>query len=131
MDRAAIKVEVGAAFDRYLTAFLQGDMPTINAVVSYPLAYIGATDVQLFDKFPIDPGQLVQAKGWHATVNMQHEVVAVSPSKAHVVLRTADRVRKDGSLIETASGFYAFKHTAQGWRMFALSDVVNPALRSQ
>ena len=130
MDQEAIRSQVAAAFGRYLTAFLQNDMPTINSVVSYPLAYIGAADVRLFDKFPIDPGQLVRAKGWHATVNMQHEVVALSTTKAHVILRTADRVRKDGSLIETASGFYAFKLTGRNWQMFALSDVVNPATQS-
>ena len=105
--------EIEALFDRHLTAFLQSDLATISAVVSYPPAHIEATGVQLFDKFPIEPEETVRAKGWHATANMEHEVVAVSPAKAHVVLGTADRVRKDGSLIEIASGFYAFKRIAE------------------
>lgn len=127
MDQGAIRQEVGAAFARYLAAFIDNDMSTINSVVAYPMAYIGAGDVRIFDTFPIDPADLMRAKGWHGTLNTRYEVVAVSPTKAHVILETADRVREDGTLIETASGFYAFKLTAQGWQMFALSDVVNPA----
>lgn len=38
MDRDAIRTEVSAVFERYLNAFLQSDVPTINNIVSYPLA---------------------------------------------------------------------------------------------
>jgi hypothetical protein len=44
-----------------------------------------------------------------------------------VILRHAERVRADGSLIETVAAFYAFTRTAGGWKLFALSDIVIPA----
>jgi hypothetical protein len=54
-------------------------------------------------------------------------VVAVTETKAHIVMRNTRRLRKDGSLIEEASAFYAFNRTGDGWKMFALSDVRMPA----
>ena len=126
-DEEAIRAEVAATYDRYLAAFIASDLDGINAVVSYPLAHIGDGVVRLFDTFPLNPAELRRAKQWHTTINSQIEVVAVSPTKAHVMLRTADRVREDGSLIETISAFYAFKRTDGGWKLFAISDVVNPA----
>lgn len=122
-----VVTQVIAAYERYLTAFIDGDIPGIDAVVSYPLAHIGEAEVRMYDAFPINPAELKGTKAWHTTVNSRFEVVAVSPVKAHVVLYRADRVREDGSLIETVSAFYAFKRTADGWKMYAISDVLNPA----
>jgi enamine deaminase RidA (YjgF/YER057c/UK114 family) len=123
----AIRAEVRAAYERYLTAFVDNDLAGIDDVVSYPLAHIGEGEVRLFDTFPINPADLKRVKGWHTTVNSRYEVVAASPAKAHVVLYHADRVREDGSLIETVSAFYAFKHTDAGWKLYAISDVLDPA----
>ena len=115
-----------ATYERYLSSFVDDDLAGIDAVVSYPLAHIGDGAVRLYDTFPIDPGELRRAKAWHTTVNSEYEVVAVSPTKAHVVLRRAERVRADGSLIETVSAFYAFTRTDAGWKLYAISDVLNP-----
>jgi hypothetical protein len=119
--------EVRETYERYLAAFVANDLAGIDAVVSYPLAHIGDGVVRMFDTFPIDPAELMAAKGWHTTLNSRYEVVATSPTKAHVVLFNGDRVRADGSLIETVSAFYAFTRTADGWKLYALSDLVNPA----
>jgi hypothetical protein len=54
-----------------------------------------------------------------------HIVVAVSPEKAHVILHRGDRVRADGSLIETVAAFYGFTRTDEGWKIFAISDLVD------
>jgi len=51
----------------------------------------------------------------------------MTETKAHLLCRNVRRLREDGSLIEQVSAFYAFKKTADGWKMFAISDVVNPA----
>jgi len=123
----AVRAEVRATYERYLTSFVNNDLAGINAVVSYPLAHIGEGEVRLLDTFPINPAELKRAKAWHSTVNSRYEVVAASPTKAHVILYSGDRVRKDGSLIETISGFYAFTYTEAGWKLYAISDVVNPA----
>jgi len=125
-DDPGAAAEVRATYERYLRAFVDSDIAGIDAVVSYPLAHIGETEVRMYDAFPIDPAELRRSKGWHTTVNARFEVVAVSPVKAHVVLYRADRVRADGSTIETVSAFYAFKRTDDGWKLYAISDLLNP-----
>ena len=42
-------------------------------------------------------------------------------------MRNCRRLRDDGSLIEEASAFYAFKITDGGWKMYAFSDITFPA----
>ena len=68
-----------------------------------------------------------KVKGWHHSDSFEIDVVAMTETKAHLVCRNVRRLREDGSLIEEASAFYAFKKTGEGWKMFAISDVVNPA----
>jgi ketosteroid isomerase-like protein len=127
MDAAAIKAEVAQAYQRYLAAFNAGDLAAINAVIQYPLAHIGEGKVQMTERFPYNPAELKRTKQWHTTIDADTEVVAVSATKAHVVLRTAKRIRRDGSLIETVSAFYAFAKTDQGWKIFAISALTVPA----
>jgi hypothetical protein len=119
--------EVRAAYERYLRAFLDGDLTAVESLVQFPLAYIGAGETRLLDRFPVSPQALRERKQWHTTVNADYEVSLVAPDKAHVILRRAERVRADGSLIETVAAFYAFTRTAGGWKLFALSDIVIPA----
>jgi hypothetical protein len=118
---------VRTAYERYLHAFLDGDLAAVEALVRFPLAYIGAGETRLLDRFPVSPQALRERKQWHTTVNADYEVSLVAPDKAHVILRSAERVRADGSLIETVAAFYAFTRTAEGWKLFALSDIVIPA----
>jgi len=127
MDNDRLKAEVNAAYLAYYGAFIANDLAGINAVVCYPFALIGQAGVRLCDAFPFDPAELKRTKQCHTTINVEHEVVAVSERNAHVILRRADRIRRDGSLIETVSGFYAFTRTSAGWKMFAMSAVANPA----
>lgn len=123
----SVKAEVRAAYDRYLDAFNRSDRAGIDALIQYPLTHMGEGVVRSFDSFPFDPGQFRKSKGWHTTVSAEVEVVAASATKAHVVLRSADRIREDGSLIERVSAFYAFTRTPDGWKIFAVSDIVHPA----
>jgi hypothetical protein len=118
--------EVLAAYEKYLEAFMSNDMNGINALVSYPLAYVGDGVVKMFHEYPIKPSELMAQTGWRDTLNMQYEVVAVSETKAHLILRSGTRVRADGSPIEDISGFYAWTKTTTGWKMFAISDVRRP-----
>src|SRR5215213_8425297 len=127
LDEAAIRAEVREAYDRYLAAFNANDLTAINDLVRYPMAYIGDGKVEITDRFPFDPAELKRSKQWRTTVDAEVEVVAVSETKAHVLLRNAKRLREDDSLIETVSAFYAFTKTDQGWKMFAASAVTNPA----
>jgi hypothetical protein len=56
-----------------------------------------------------------------------YDLVAAGENKAHLLLRNARRIRADGSLIEEATGFFAYTRTSAGWKMFAISDIVFPA----
>jgi hypothetical protein len=120
------RADVIQAYERYLQAFLADDIDTINALVQYPLAYIGDGNVSMLDEFPIKPSALMAAKGWHTSLDMAFEVIGVSATKAHLVLKRGTRVRRDGSPIEEVFAFYAWTKTAHGWKMFAVSDVTVP-----
>ena len=117
------RAQVFETYNRYSNAFIESDMETINDCISYPLAYIGADSVKMLDKFPIDPRELKERIGWATSNAFEIDVVAVSDKKAHVVIRNVRRLRSDGSLIEEATAFYAFKNTNNGWKIYALSDI--------
>lgn len=124
---ADIEAAVMAVYERYLDSFNRGDMDGIAATIRFPLTHIGSGNVRSYDSYPFDPARFRAEKQWHTTVNARHEVVAAGPDKAHLVLHSADRLRADGSLIERVSAFYAFTRTEGGWKIFAISDVVDPA----
>ena len=120
------KAEVIRAYERYLQAFLADDVAAIDALVQYPLAYIADGKVSLLDEYPIKPSDLMAAKAWHTSSDMEYEVVGISATKAHLVLKRGTRVRRDGSPIEQVFAFYAWTKTADGWKMFAMSDLTVP-----
>ena len=115
--------EVVEAYQRYLNAFIADDMEAINALVCYPLAYIGDGEVTMFNEFPIRPSKLREQTGWSDTRDVHYKVVGISDKKAHLILESGTRVRQDGSPIEDIHAFYAWKRTAEGWKIFAVSDV--------
>ena len=122
-----LRAQVFETYNRFLNAFNEADMETINDCISYPLAYIGADSVKMLDKFPIDPRELKERIGWATSNAFEIDVVAISDKKAHILMRNCRRLRDDGSLIEEATGFYAFKNTYNGWKMYAFSDITFPA----
>lgn len=117
------EAEVIQAYERYLAAFLADDLAAIDALVQYPLAYIGAGTVRMLDQWPFKPSALRAAKDWHTSVDMEFEVIGISETKAHVILKRCTRVRRDGSPIEDVFAFYAWTRTEDGWKLFAISDV--------
>jgi hypothetical protein len=120
------KAEIVRAYERYLEAFLADDIATIDSLVQYPLAYIGDGRVSMLDEYPIKPSALMAAKDWHTSIDMAYEVIGIGETKAHLVLKRGTRVRRDGSPIEQVFAFYAWTKTADGWKMFAVSDVTVP-----
>ena len=122
-----LRAHVFETYKKYLNAINEADMETINDCIAYPLAYIGADSVKMLDKFPIDPREWKRETGWATSNAFEIDVVAVSDKKAHVLMRNCRRLRHDGSLIEEATGFYAFKNTNNGWKMYAFSDITFPA----
>ena len=122
-----LRAQVLETYNRYLNAINEADMETINDCVAYPLAYISADSVKMLDEFPIDPREWKKKTGWATSNAFEIDVVAVSDKKAHLLMRNVRRLRDDGSLIEEATGFYAFKNTNNGWKMYAFSDITFPA----
>ena len=122
-----LRAQVFETYNRYLNAFNEADMETINDCISFPLAFVGADSVTMLDKFPIDPREWKKKTGWATSNAFEIDVVAVSEKKAHILMRNCRRLRDDGSLIEEATGFYAFKNTNNGWKMYAFSDITFPA----
>jgi hypothetical protein len=120
------KAEVIQAYESYLRAFLADDIAAIDALVQYPLAYIGDGKVSMLDEYPVKPSALMATMGWHTSVGIDYEVVGLSEIKAHLVLNRCTRVRRDGSAIEDVFAFYAWTRTSGGWKMFAVSDVTVP-----
>ena len=99
------KNQVIEAYRAYLGAFRANDLEALDALVRYPVAYIGEGTVEMLESYPIKPAEMIASKQWHSTADAEFEVVGLSPTKAHVVLPRARRLRADGSLIETVSAF--------------------------
>ena len=121
------RAKVLEAYNRYLNAVIEADIDALNECIEYPLAYIGGDSVKMLDKFPIDPREWKEKTGWATSNAFEIDVVAVTEKKAHLLMRNCRRLRDDGSLIEEASAFYAFKTTDVGWKMYAFSDITFPA----
>jgi hypothetical protein len=118
-----LRDEVLAAYAAYLKAFLANDVRTLDSLMHYPVAFIGNGKTRLFDRFPINPAEMMAAKQMHTTIDANYEVVFATDKKAHLILHNAKRVKADGTLIETVSAFYALTRTSTGWKFFALSDM--------
>ena len=121
------KDEVLATYTAYLDAFRANDISALDKLIQYPLAYIGNGRTTFVETYPVQPAELMAAKQWHDTKDLNPEVVFASADKAHLIVRHATRVRTDGSPIETVSAFYALTRTPSGWKFFALSDITVPA----
>jgi hypothetical protein len=121
-----LKEEVLATYAAYLDAFRANDVAALDALIQYPLAYIGNGRVTLVETNPVQPAELMAAKQWDDTKGLDPEVVFLSTEKAHLILRHAIRVRADGTPIEVVSAFYALTRTPPGWKFFAFSDITVP-----
>jgi hypothetical protein len=122
-----LKEEVLATYTAYLNAFRANDVSALDRLIQYPLAYIGNGRAMMVETYPVQPAELMAAKQWHDTKDIEPEVVFLSAEKAHVILRHATRLRVDGSPIEVVSAFYALTRTPSGWKLFAFSDITVPA----
>jgi hypothetical protein len=115
--------EVLKAYERYLTFFLDNDMDGINSLVKFPITYIADGQSKLLDAFPVTPKEMMENKQWHTTIDTETYVHGVNSSKGHVI-SSGTRVKKDKSVIEKYTVFYAFTKTEEGWKMYAISDVI-------
>ena len=117
------KKEVMKAYEEYLAYFLDNDMDGINSLVKFPITYIADGECKSLDAFPVKPKEMMENKQWDTTIDTETYVHGVNFKKGHVI-SSGTRIRKDKSVIEKYTAFYAFTKTDAGWKMYAISSVI-------
>ena len=115
--------ELLKTYEQYLAYFLDSDMNGINSLVKFPITYIADGECKLLDTFPVTPKEMMENKQWDTTVDTETYVHGTNSSKGHVI-SSGTRIRKDKTIIEKYTVFYAFTKTDNGWKMYAISDVI-------
>ena len=92
-------------------------MKAIETSCSFPLSFDADGEVKSFNQFPIDVTAMKESTGYYQSLNSDIEVIAVSQTKAHIILRKALRVKQDGTPIESVSGFYIWVKLDGVWKM--------------
>ena len=115
--------EVLKAYEKYLAYFLSNDIDGINSIVKFPITYIADGESKLLDCFPVTPKEMMENKQWYKTIDTETYVHGTNSTKGHVI-SSGTRIRKDKSVIEKYTVFYAFTKTDDGWKMYAISDVI-------
>ena len=115
--------EVLKAYEEYLAYFLNNDMDGVNSLVKFPITSIADGETKLLDAFPVTPKEMMENKQWDTTIDIETYVHGVNSKKGHVI-SSGTRIRKDKSVIEKYTAFYAFTKTDKGWKMYAVSSVI-------
>ena len=111
------------AYEEYLAYFLDNDMDGINSLVKFPITYIADGESKSLDAFPVTPKEMMENKQCDTTIDTDTYVHWTNSTKGHVI-SSGTRIRKDKSVIEKYTVFYAFTKTDDGWKMYAISDVI-------
>ena len=119
-----IKKEVLITYERFIKFFFKNDMKGINSLVQYPITYISEGKSELLDSFYLTPKEMMENKEWDTSIDITTSIHGTTRTKAHVI-STGTRIRKDKSVIEKYTIFYAFIKTEDGWKMYAMSDVIS------
>ena len=115
--------EVLKAYEEYLAYFLNNDMDGVNSLVKFPITSIADGESKLLDAFPVTPKEMMENKQWDTTIDTETYVHGVNSKKGNVI-SSGTRIRKDKSVIEKYTAFYAFTKTDKGWKMYAVSSVI-------
>ena len=115
--------EVLKAYEQYLAYFLDNNMEGINSLVKFPITYIADGESKSLNAFPVTPKEMMENKQWDTTIDTETYVHGTNSTKGHVI-SSGTRIRKDKSVIEKYTVFYAFAKTDDGWKMYAISDVI-------
>ena len=117
------EIEVLKAYEQYLAYFLDNNMNGINSLVKFPITYIADGESKSLDAFPVTPKEMMENKQQDTTIDTETYVHGTNSTKGHVI-SSGTRIRKDKSVIEKYTVFYAFTKTDNGWKMYAISDVI-------
>ena len=98
--------EVLKAYEKYLLYFLNNDMDGINSLVKFPITYIADGECKSLNTFPIKPKEMMDSKQWDTTIDTNTYTHGTNSTKGHVI-SSGTRIRKDKSVIEKYTVFYA------------------------
>ena len=115
--------EVLKAYEKYLVYFLNNDMDGINSLVKFPITYIADGECKSLNTFPVKPKEMMDSKQWDTTIDTNTYTHGTNSTKGHII-SSGTRIRKDKSVIEKYTVFYAFTKTNDGWKMYAISDII-------
>ena len=115
--------DVLKVYEEYLAYFLDNDMDGINSLVKFPITYIADGESKSLDAFPVTLKEMMENKQWDTTIDTENYVHGTNSTEGHVI-SSGTRIRKDKSVIEKYTVFYAFTKTDNGWKMYAISDVI-------
>ena len=115
--------EVMIRMNAYIATFLSGSREDTQAFVKLPVAYINDTEVQMHERYPLDPEELRHSTGLHH-LNGRVEVLHIGATKAHVLIR-ATREREDCSPIEQLQSLYIWQRrdAQSAWLISAFSGI--------
>ena len=119
--RDELVAEVLAVLQSYQTALETGTRDDMQAHVYLPVAYITEDDVQMRERYPLDPQKLRQMMGFHHGKS-EYDVMHIDETKAHVVI-TATRMREDDSPTEYIEAFYILQKRDETWKIAAFSGI--------
>ena len=117
------KNEFMKAYEEYLACFIYNNMDDINSLVKFPITYIADGECKSLDTFPVKPKEMMDSKQWDTTIDTNTYTHGTNSTKGHVI-SSGTRIRKDKSVIEKYTVFYAFTKTNDGWKMYAISDII-------
>ena len=116
------EIEVLKAYEQYLAYFLDNNINGINSLVKFPITYIADGESKSLDAFPVTPKEMMENKPWDTTIDTETYVHGTNSNKSHII-SSGTRIRKDKSVIEKYTVFYAFTKTEDGWKMYSISDI--------
>ena len=117
------EIEVLKAYEQEGEEGGDDDMNGINSLVKFPITYIADGESKSLDAFPVTPKEMMENKQWDTTIDTDTYVHGTNSNKGHVI-SSGTRIRKDKSVIEKYTVFYAFTKTEDGWKMYAISDII-------
>jgi hypothetical protein len=70
-----LRQEVLNTYGAYVKAFRENDVPALDRFIQYPLPYVGDGRTALVGTYPVQPADLMAAKQWHHTKDLDPELV--------------------------------------------------------
>ena len=115
--------ELFARHDEYIQAFLNNDFEAYKEMFASPVCVFKEEGFEVFDEIP----NLVSSArddGWVRSEFTPYEVVSVSMTKAHLVIRSVTRYAENDRVLSRGSAMYIYNRIDGMWKISALSGLL-------